>query len=71
MAEFGGEPTLVAYHFKIKPARLKKASPQNRHLDKNPQTIADWNDEKISILFAHPQSAGHGLNLQCGGRLLV
>ena len=31
-----------------------------------------WNTGEISILLAHPQSAGHGLNLQYGGyRMLV
>jgi SNF2 family DNA or RNA helicase len=40
-------------------------------LDKNPQTIRDWNAGKIPVLFAHPASAGHGLNLQDGGNILV
>ena len=69
--EAGGEPVLVAYHFKSDLARLKKHFPKGRHLDKSPQTITDWNDGKIPLMFAHPQSAGHGLNLQYGGRILV
>ena len=51
--------------------RLKKAFPAGRELDKNPKTIRDWNAGKISLLFAHPASAGHGLNLQDGGSILV
>jgi SNF2 family DNA or RNA helicase len=40
-------------------------------LDADPKTIADWNAGKIPVLFAHPASAGHGLNLQDGGNILV
>ena len=30
-----------------------------------------WNDSEIDCLIAHPASAGHGLNLQHGGRVIV
>lgn len=69
--EAAGMPVLVAYHFKHDLARLKKAFPRGRELDQNPQTIRDWNAGKIPVLFAHPASAGHGLNLQDGGNILV
>ena len=69
--EAAGMPVLVAYHFKSDLARMMKAFPQGRHLDKNPQTIRDWNAGKIPVLFAHPASAGHGLNLQDGGNIIV
>lgn len=69
--EAAGSPVLVAYHFKSDLERLQKAFPAGRHLDKNPQTIADWNSGKIPLLFAHPASAGHGLNLQDGGHHLA
>lgn len=69
--EAAGMPVLVAYHFKSDLTRLLKAFPKGRHLDKNPQTIRDWNAGKIPLLFAHPASAGHGLNLQDGGNILV
>jgi SNF2 family DNA or RNA helicase len=71
LEEAAGMPVLVAYNFKSDLARLLKAFPQGRHLDKNPQTIRDWNAGKIPIMFAHPASAGHGLNLQDGGNILV
>jgi len=64
-------PVLVAYNFKSDLARLKKAFPQGRELDKSPNTLKDWNAGKIPIMFAHPASAGHGLNLQDGGNILV
>ena len=69
--EAAGMPVLVAYHFKSDLQRLQRAFPQGRVLDKRPQTIADWNAGRIPILFAHPDSAGHGLNLQDGGNILV
>lgn len=69
--ESGGMPVLVAYHFVSDLARLRKAFPQGRVLDKDPQTIKDWNAGRVPLLFAHPQSAGHGLNLQDGGNILV
>lgn len=66
-----GMPVLVAYHFKSDLARLEKVFPQGKQLDKDPKTIHDWNAGKIPVLFAHPASAGHGLNLQDGGNILV
>jgi SNF2 family DNA or RNA helicase len=71
VSESGGMPVLVAYHFKSDLKRLTKAFPTGRVLDKDPQTIRDWNAGKIPILFAHPASAGHGINLQDGGNILV
>lgn len=69
--EAAGMPVLVAYHFRSTKARLLKHFPKGRMLDKNPQTIRDWNAGKIPILFAHPASAGHGLNLQDGGNIVA
>lgn len=69
--EANGMPVLVAYNFKSDLARLRSAFPKGRALDSNPATITDWNAGKISPLFAHPASAGHGLNLQDGGNILV
>ena len=69
--EANGMPVLVAYHFEHDKVRLLKAFRQARLLDNDPQTIRDWNAGKIPILLAHPDSAGHGLNLQYGGNILV
>lgn len=69
--EAAGTPVLVAYQFKSDLARLQRAFPQGRTLDTNPQTIEDWNKGRLPLLFVHPQSAGHGLNLQDGGNILA
>jgi len=69
--EAAGMPVLVAYHFKSDLARLQARFKQGKVLDKNPKTMKDWNAGKIPLLFAHPASAGHGLNLQDGGNILA
>lgn len=71
IAEAAGTPVLVSYHFKPDLARILTRFSQARPLDANPQTITDWNAGRIPILVAHPASAGHGLNLQDGGNILV
>lgn len=71
ITEAAGAPVLVAYHFKSDLARLLRAFPQGRHLDDKPETIRAWNAGRIPILFAHPASAGHGLNLQDGGNIIA
>jgi len=40
-------------------------------LDADPDTIKRWNRGEIELLFAHPASAGHGLNLADGGNILA
>jgi SNF2 family DNA or RNA helicase len=69
--EASGAPVLVAYHFKSDLARLQKRFRRGRVLDTDPKTIRDWNAGRIPVLFAHPASAGHGLNLQDGGNILA
>ena len=71
IGEANGMPVLVAYNYKPDLAKLKKAFPQGRVLDDKQSTVDDWNAGKIPVLFAHPASAGHGLNLQDGGNILV
>ena len=71
VTEAAGAPVLVAYHFRSDCERIMHLFPEARLLDSNPKTIRDWNAGKIPILLAHPASAGHGLNLQDGGYILV
>lgn len=66
-----GENILVAYNFKHDLARLQQRFPSGIVLDNDPSTITRWQQGKIKLLFAHPQSAGHGINLQDGGCLAV
>jgi len=66
-----GENILIAYNYKSDLERLIKRFPDARILDKNQTTIDDWNAGTIPVLLAHPASAGHGLNIQKGGSLIV
>jgi SNF2 family DNA or RNA helicase len=69
--EANGAPVLVAYQWQEDARRIMGAIPGARLLDKDPSTIAAWNAGDIPVLLAHPASAGHGLNLQDGGNILV
>ena len=64
------KPLLVFYWFKHDLAILRKAFPKARTLD-NKKRIEQWNAGKIPMLLVHPASAGHGLNLQYGGNIVV
>lgn len=65
-----GQPLLVAYWYTHDRERILARVPQARVLDVE-QDFADWNAGKISVGLIHPASAGHGLNLQAGGHILV
>lgn len=71
-AQAQGEPLLVAYYFQSSLAKLRKAFPKATVMDKDGKCIKPWNAGKIPMLLIHPQSAGHGLNLQRGpGHTLI
>lgn len=71
MEETLDEPILVAYWFKSSLDRLKKAFPKALVMDSQGKAEAAWNARKYKMMFIHPASAGHGLNLQLGGHHLV
>ncbi len=64
-----GQPVLVAYWFKHDLDAIKERF-KVREI-KTSADIVDWNDKKIPVAVIHPASAGHGLNLQSGGNILV
>jgi len=64
-----GQPVLVFYSYKHDLARIKKRT-KVREL-KTERDIEDWNAGRIPVLLAHPGSAGHGLNLQDGGHIII
>ncbi|MEW6905511.1 SNF2-related protein [Trueperella pyogenes] len=65
-----GNPLLVAYWFQHDLERITRRFPQARQL-KTDADIQAWNRGDIPLALIHPASAGHGLNLQAGGSLLV
>lgn len=70
MEEANGAPVLVAYNFQHERDRILAAFPQAVPM-KDSDTIAAWNRGEIPMLLVHPASAGHGLNLQDGGHIVV
>lgn len=68
---------LVAYWFKPDLEQLMKAFPKAPNItgirdEKKLNALQDaWNQGKHPVMFVHPQSGGHGLNLQGGGNVLV
>ena len=65
-----GKPVLCFYSFQHDLERILKRFPQARKLN-GPKDIEDWNNGEISLLLAHPAGAGHGLNLQAGGHIVI
>jgi len=71
LEERGGRPVIVAYEFKHDYERACKyfktvfpvigGGTSGKLADKH---VADWNAGEIPVLWLHPASAGHGLNMQ-------
>lgn len=64
-----GSPVILVYNFQHELAALQKAFPQG-------VTMGEWDEERwnrreIPLLFLHPQTGGHGLNLQYGSHTMV
>lgn len=67
-----GEPVLVFYSFRHDIGRIKRKLKDYRPRELvDGKDIDDWNAGKIQVLLAHPAGAGHGLNLQKGGNIIV
>ncbi len=70
MEAANGKPVLVFYSYKHDLKRIQDRFKEAKILD-TAEDIKDWNEGKIPMLLAHPASAGHGLNLQDGGNIIV
>lgn len=67
-----GQPILVAWTYQFdRDAILKAFSEYKPRQLKTADDINDWNAGNIQLMLAHPASAGHGLNLQAGGSIIV
>lgn len=69
-----GKPVLVAYWFRHDLERIEGRLAELKmdfcRLDKD-INICRWNKGSVPVGLIHPASAGHGLNLQSGGNMLV
>ena len=69
-----GQSVLVAYWFKHDRQRIVEhlSSMGYKPRDiKESKDIRDWNGGNIQVALIHPASAGHGLNIQSGGHILI
>lgn len=70
-------PVLCAFQFKFEKYAIQAEFPDAQFIDgetnitKSKKAIDRWNKGQIKLLCVHPQSVGHGLNLQAGGHVLV
>lgn len=69
------QPILVFYNFRSDKERIIEALTKNgikdyQGLDSS-EDIKKWNEGKIRVALLHPASAGHGLNLQYGGNVII
>ena len=69
-----GEPVLLFYAFREEAAwlaELLEARGVKWYSVQKSDFMEKWDAREIDCLIAHPASAGHGLNLQHGGRVIV
>lgn len=65
------EPVLCSYWFKPTLTRLKQRFPKAAVMDSQGKMIEPWNRKKFKLMFIHPASASHGIELQFGGHHLA
>ncbi len=69
-----GKPVMVAYWYKHDLARIMRRLSERKipfeRLDSE-ESIRKWNRGDLPVALIHPASAGHGLNLQSGGNILI
>lgn len=84
LEELNGEPALVAYEYKHDKERIQKylakhapqfkdapfidGSTKNKQLKRY---VRGWDKGEYPVMFAHPATAGYGLNLQGKGGIVV
>ena len=68
--EANGQPVLVFYSFRHERDRIINRYPLAVDIQEK-KAVKKWNAGEIPILLAHPASAGHGLNLQAGGHIII
>lgn len=64
------ENILVFYNFQSDLENILSKFPEAKKFEGS-EDIRNWNSGKIKMLLLHPASAGHGLNLQQGGSIIV
>jgi len=76
--EYGG-PVAIGYMYDFELSMLRTAFKGKKYAEINggasekakAKAQKDWEAGKLDLLFVHPKSGGHGLNLHHGGRCLI
>ena len=80
LADREGHPTLVGYEFRHSLAQMEERFGKQYRCGyagagvsagRVKATIEAWNRGEIDVLFAHPASLGHGVNLQSAGDCVI
>lgn len=69
-----GQPVLIAYWYKHDHKRIMNRLREDGYDPRDikaTRDINDWNQGKIKVGLISPASAGHGLNIQDGGHILI
>ena len=69
-----GQPVLIAYWFKHDRTRIIEHLTAAGYVPRDIKATEDivaWNNRQIPVALIHPASAGHGLNIQSGGHILI
>lgn len=69
-----GKPTLVVYAFQEEKETLEESGIPvltGKSASVAEEMVKEWNAGMLPVLGIHPESAGHGLNLQHGGHHMV
>lgn len=66
-----GKPIICFYSYRHDLDRIQKRFPYARVMKHPEKDVEEWNEGKIKLLVLHPASAGHGLNLQFGGNIMI
>lgn len=70
LIEEADDNMIVYYRYRADLERIRTRHPEAVLL-RGEDDVRRWNAGEISILLAHPASAGYGLNLQSGGSIIV
>lgn len=65
-----GGSLMIVYWYKHSLMRIQERFPNVVKLDAS-DSMANWNAGRIRLAAIHPASAGHGLNLQAGGHVMI
>lgn len=71
--ELSGQQLLVAYHYNHELERLLSKFPHAKYIGSGVtgkqalEIEEEWNSGRLKLLFGHPASMGHGLNMQKSG----